>query len=143
MKFEKHHEALKWFRQYKPYDGKYIDWQGGKVNFGDWILFQHIDYDDRTKTRSISRPILGLCVGFSCWDMALVLNIVEETRAWMNFHKVLTNPDPKHLHYMTISSLDPEVESFPIWDDCIHEIAHWSHRPNFKELKEALSKNKI
>ena len=142
MQFEKHHEALDWFRQYKPYEGEYIrDWNGGKIDFGNWILFQHIKYDSSTKKRTISRPILGIFIEFTVWDMALVLNIIEHPRAWAHFHTVCTNPE--HLHYMRISSVDPEVENFPIWDDCIHVVGQWNHKPNMKELREVLNKNKI
>ena len=143
MKFEKHHEALTWFRQYKPYDGEYEDWYAENVKFGDWILFQHIRNDEHEKTISISRPILGIFVGLTVWDMACVLNIMEAPRPWTIFHEVCTNPNPENKYYMHICSLDPETESFPIWTDWVHEIAHWNHKPNVKELKQVLTTNKL
>lgn len=146
MRFVKQYEAIAWFRQYTPYEYSPLhtgEYSGKGVEFGDWILFQHIRSKDTSPhSYEISRPILGICMGFSVWDMALTLNIVEQPRMWICHHEVLTNPDPKYMIYQKIAWLDPEVESFPIWSDDIHEIAHWKGKPTKTQLKEAL-KNKI
>ena len=134
MKFEKMYEARDWFRQYKPfkYQDNLKEYDGNYLKFGDWILFQNIRQKrDNYKEHEISRPIFGLFVGFSIWDMALVVNIVEKDRAWIFHNYLLGNPETNH--YNRIGFYDPETESFPIWDDNIYELSHWESKPNFKQ----------
>ncbi len=150
MTFNKMHEAYDWFRDYKPLDYDLvlnIDSNAGKnVNFGDWVLFQHIKqngYDNELKKYNykISRPIYGICAGFNVWDQALVINILESPRAWQYTHSLVTNPTNNYT--MKIAFVDAEVQNFPIWDDYIYELGHWRQKPLIGELKECLRKNKL
>ena len=134
MIFKETHEAYDWFRNYKPFNDKIEMYHGKDVKFGDWILFQHI------KSKTISRPILGICTGFNVWDMALVMSIVEPIRSWMYTHDIITNP--KNNYKMKMAFLDAEVQNFPIWTENIHKLGHWKQKPTFNQLKECFN-NKL
>lgn len=146
MVFKTIYEAREWFRNYKPLDYdtfQSIEMYFAKgVNFGDWVLFQHIqkkDYDKDAKhyNYNISRPILGINTGYDVWDMAFVFKIIEQPRAWMNSHSVITNTA---IDYSMPLILNNEPQDFPIWDDYIYELEHWKTRPTISQLKEALKK---
>ena len=90
-----------------------------KPTMGEWLLFKHVKRDENTST--ISKPILGLVVGHSIWDMALVLEYVTEWRAWEHNTEVL-NPNVK-CHY-PIASNDKTVKHIQLWTDNIIVIGH-------------------
>lgn len=137
MIFKNIYEARKWFLNYQEFEVKlpsfcyeydYTNWK-----FGDHILFQHIkDPGDK-----ISRPILGIFTAFSVWDQALVINFVQDTRAWMSSHEIITNPELDIKFH--ICTLDSEIENIQFWTDNIHVLGHWINRPSKSELRQSLS----
>jgi hypothetical protein len=139
MVFNKLYEARDWFLNYtefeKPvinfwYDYDFKDWK-----FGDYILFQHIK-----DGKLISRPILAIFTSFTVWDQALVINFIQNKRAWTWSHEVITNPENNYK--MNICMLDDEIENIQFWTDNIHVLGHWKNRPTLSELKSSLQ-NKI
>jgi hypothetical protein len=138
MIFESRYEAFRWFRKYSPYEGDVKDEIPEGLKFGDFVLFRHIDGDGDGKTPTISRPIFGIFVGFSVWDMALVFQFVEKERAWEFSHKVITNKELKiKLH---VGALDREVEYIPLWNQSVKIIGQWKSKPTISQLKESLLK---
>jgi hypothetical protein len=134
MIFQEKYEAKRWFRKYTPYEGKVKDEIPDGIKFGDFVLFRHINGTDKL----ISRPILGVFVGFSVWDMSLVFQFVEKLRAWEYHHKVITNRELGiSLH---LASMDREVEYVPLWHDGIKVIQKWGNKPTISQLKQALYK---
>jgi len=141
MKFLTLKEAEAHFYPYLPlsetdkakeisYWDKYLE----KPTMGEWLLFKHVMRDENSE--SISRPILGLVVGHTFWDMALVLEYVTEWRAWECNSKVLnTNVDS----YYPIVDNDKTVKHIQFWTDNIIVIGHWEYKPKFKELRAAFS----
>jgi len=136
--FDKRYKAVEEFRQYKPYDGGTIsfwteyNWKDWKM--GDWVLIQYIKGGEE-----ISRPIYGLFIDFSVWDMALVVNIVESKRAYtQNYGIGVEDSDGFALAWE-----DPEVESFELWTGNIRVLGHWKTKPSIKELKLAYKENVI
>lgn len=143
MIFDSTYEAYKWFRRYEIYtdadfdfntEGYWLQTQD-KLNMkmGDWFLFRHVKDGSL-----ISRPILGLFVGHTIWDQALVIEYVEQKRAWGWSHEVITN---KELNYsMHINQLDQEVDHVQFWTDDIKVLGHWKSKPTRAELRAALEK---
>lgn len=138
MIYEKICEAKKAFRKYGPYlETDRVEWfsysaKAHEIKMGDFILFQHIT--DKT----ISRPILALFVGYSMWDMALVMNYVEVPRAYYYSDKYKIDDHFGDGEY--IGHLDPEIETIQFWTDNIKILGHYKSKPTFKELKLTLTK---
>lgn len=133
--FNKLYEARNWFRDYKPSDEK-VPWFSYRsdltYHFGDWVLFQHIKYSNNQTV--MSRPIFGICVGFTVWDQALVLEFVENTRAWESFSFLSGEFDSEE----PISHKDREIQHFQFWTENIKPLGIWKSRPTITELREAL-----
>lgn len=138
MIFESRYEALRWFRKYSIYSGEVKDEMPEDVKFGDFLLFRHIDGDGDGNNPTISRPILGVFVGFSVWDMALVFQFVESERAWEFSHKVITNKELKTK--LPLAFRDKEVECIPLWNQSVKVIGKWRNKPTISQLKESLLK---
>lgn len=128
-------DAINEFRNYQHTDEDIIDfwtkYDWSKWKMGDWVLIQYVK-----RGKEISRPIFGVFVGCSIWDMALVVNIVESPRAWRWSTEILTNPELEI--YMNLGGFDPEVESFELWTANIKVLGHWKNKPSIGELKESL-----
>lgn len=142
MTFENIYDAKRWFLDYKELDEQTIKsiidfhkYETKNWKFGDWILFQHIENDKR-----IGRPQYAIFTNFTIWDQSLVMQFVENKRAWMNFTDIVMNKENGYKMSMII--LDDEVEKIVLWDDNIHVLGHWKSKPNLSELKSAL-KNTI
>ena len=137
--FNSINEARKWFRSYKEISEKipwFLEETDEKLKFGNWVLFQHIIFSN--KKAYISRPILGIFVGYSIWDQAIVFNIIEQRRAWEFFVKILSN---KELNiYMYPMEFDPEVQSFETWTSNIKILEYWNSKPTKNQLKSVLLK---
>ena len=147
MIFNNMEEARDWFLNYKSLDEEsdnkipffWDDLGNHKWKFGDWILIQHIKSDeDDNKKRVISRPILAIFTNLKIWDQALVINFVQQQRAWMFSHKVTTNPE--YGINMHICTLDDEIEAIQFWTDNIKVLGHWKIKPSIGEIKKALDK---
>lgn len=141
MIFEEREEAFRWFRQYRPSTESERSFplhprEVDRLRMGEWFLFRHIEHGEGEGEYYTSRPILGLFIDYSVWDMAMVVNMVEPPRAWWNSHQVITNKERGY--GMHIVMMDPVVESFPLWTSNIKVIAKWNHRPSWKELKREL-----
>ena len=137
MVFKSCIEAKEWFYSYskldKVIDNKFTNWDFNEWKFGDYILFQHIkSYNGESY---ISRPIYGIFVEFSYWDLALVINYIEPKRAWTKFNYV--NKD------ILVCEVDSKVESIIIWDDSFHLLNKWRYKPSLKEMKESIRKKII
>lgn len=146
MIFDNLQKAKEWFRQYKPLPDNF-DWANcyyhdlqtenaflPRLEFGDWILFKHID----GHKKSISRPILALFIKWSMWDMALVINFIESERAWMwkSYHEVYYSN--KKDYSGSPFTFDSEVETIQFWTDDIQVLGHWKQKPTISQLKIAL-----
>ena len=141
MTFKNIWEAREWFLDYQPFDDKdipfftydynYKDWQ-----FGDYFLFRHINMNHKVITRS--RPILGLFLDFTYWDMAMVVNYVEKRRAWTYHHNYQTTGTDEKVYDWKIASADYETNQQSLWHDNIQIIGYWKRKPNIGELKSAL-----
>jgi hypothetical protein len=139
MIFKKLREAREHFRRYIPVDkstsGRWFYRSQLLIpmglNFGDWILFQHI-----VNGLTVSCPIYGIFTGWKIWDQALVINFVEKERAWMNNNEVVTNEDINYT--MHINHLDDEVQAIQFWTDDIVLLGHWKDKPAINQLKQAL-----
>lgn len=143
MEFQTIQEAEKIFNPYLPLiktDSKkeisYWDEYDPKPKMGEWLLFKHIKIENDTLV--VSRPILGLVVGHTIWDMALVLEYVTEWRAWEHWCQIY---NPKATEYYSISCENKKVKHIQFWTDNIIVIGHWQHKPSFRELRAALKKN--
>lgn len=134
MIFESRYEAFRWFRKYTPYEGEVDIRIPEDLKFGDFVLFRHIDGNSGTPT--ISRPIFGVFVGYSVWDMALVFQFVEKERTWEFSHRVITNKDLNIS--LLVGALDREVEYVPLWSSGIKVIGYWKTKPTISQLKESL-----
>lgn len=101
-----------------------------KPKMGDWCLFKHIRY--KNEKYEISTPILALIVGHNVWDMALVIEYVEEWWGWQINSKVLNT----HVNdYYSIAESDKEVKHIQFWTDNIIILGHWKHKPTFSQLR--------
>jgi len=135
MKFDNRHDARKWFLDFKPCNREYkefIDFENGKLEFGDWILFRITNHEYEE-----SRPILAIFVEYNVWDMALVLNYIEKPRAWEYSHEVITN---KEINYSCkVACLDRETQQQPVWmNQNIIPMGNWKVKPTISQLKEAI-----
>lgn len=152
LEFDHIYEVKNWFRRYEPVDFSDPNEEGywlgckDKPNMGDWVLFQHIrqgSYVNGAYEYEISRPILGLCVGHTIWDQALVLQIVEEERAYVGNQKIklkVYNEDGSLSHKNSlIMSYENQIEFFEFWSDDIRLLGKWKVKPNWKELKKVLN----
>ena len=139
MVFEKLYVARNWFLNYtefeKPVINFWYDYDSHGWKFGDYVLFQHIK-----DGKSISRPILGIFTSFTVWDQALVMNFIQNKRAWTFSHELITNPE--HGYKMAIGFLDDEIECIQFWTDNINVLGYWKRKPTLTELKTAI-KNTI
>ena len=116
-----------------------IDFKDFKWEFGEWILFQHIEYSyDKTNPIMIGRPQLAIFTNYKIWDQALVINFIEKPRAWKNHHEVITNPDINYSE--AISQGDDKVNAIQFWTDNINVLGHWKTKPSIGELKSAMKK---
>lgn len=142
MIFESIHDARKWFLNYVEFDESKVNsfyespTMGKGWKFGDYILFQHIEKG------KISRPIYGIFTSFTVWDQAIVLQMVENKRAWTYSNKVLGRSDklkgPPNSFY--ISTYDDQITQIEFWTGDINLLGHWRYRPSIPELKESLRK---
>lgn len=134
--FEDIEEARKWHRNYtelvNPVKTESLLGSNPKIKLGDWVLFQHI-YEGET----ISRPILGLFVGWGAMDHALVFNYVESPRAYLKFSFKKT----KHGE-CSYDLCDPDIQYVAIWSDDVHRLGSWGRKPSISELKDSM-KNRI
>lgn len=99
---------------------------------GDWMLFKHVQNHDDGKESEISKPILGLIIGHTIWDQALVLEYVTEWRGYEINSEVLINDC-----YWSISINDKEVKHIQFWSDNIIVLEQWKNKPTFRELRKA------
>lgn len=139
MKFDTIHKAQEHFLSYQHFDGEdntdyWLSYEP-KPKIGEWMLFQHIRHNSSNEFGmewEISRPILGLIVGHTVWDQALVLEYIEEWRAfhWWNEYK---NGD----YYQAIAERGKEVKHIQFWTDHINVLGHWPVKPSFSQLKKA------
>ena len=131
-------DAINEFRNYKIFDGKiksfWTEYDWSEWEMGDWVLIQYHKHG-----KELCRPIYGMFAGFSIWDQALVVHIVEKPRAWRWHVEILTNPDLGI--YMNFGGFDPEVESFELWTGNIHVLGHWGTKPSLGELKRLYKEN--
>lgn len=146
MIFDNIHDAKKWFLNYVEFDNSMVNsfYQsedlGKDWKFGDYILLQHI------QDNKISRPIYGIFTSFTIWDQALVLQMVENKRAWMYSNEVrLKIPEATHKGKMpntnvNICAMDDEITQFEFWTGDINLLGHWKSKPSISELKDALKK---
>ena len=155
MIFKNIYKAREWFLNYEPLEVSvpefWTEYNHSKWKFGDYILFQHIKQIEKphdsdttispTHMFVISRPILAIFTSFTVWDQALVVNFIQEKRAWTNHHQVVTNSENNYK--MFISTLDDEIENIEFWNDNIYVINHWKNKPNLIELKSSLEKSII
>ena len=136
MIFDNITDARNHFRKYKIFFED-VEEYSGSFKFGDWYLIQHIKRIN--EDNFISCPILGIAVGYDVYDMTLVLKLIEQPRAWMLNNKIITIPE---YNFSTHIYFETEIQEFIIWDDNILELGCWKNKPTFKELKEALLKQK-
>lgn len=143
MVYKTRSEAKIAFRNYIELDNPdAIEWfsnseRSKDLKIGNFILFQHI-YENK-----ISRPILALFIGWSYWDMALVMSFVEVPRAYYysDKYQVSINKDLDLAEY--IGHMDPEVETIQFWTDNIKLLGHFEIKPKFRELKICLKLHNI
>jgi len=142
MNFGNIYEAKRWFLDYKELDKQtgdsiinfwynydFKDWK-----FGDYILFQHVE-----DGRKIGRPQYAIFTSFTVWDQSLVMQFVQNKRAWMNSTTISSNRKGFiESHVISICMLDDEVEKIQFWTDNIHVLGHWKFKPSASELKSAL-----
>lgn len=146
MIFDNIQKAREWFRDYKPLPENY-NYEGclhsdlfhrqksiHNIKFGDWLLFNHIDGNSSPNT--ISRPILAVFSKFSIWDQALVINFIENDRAWMTCHEVYYSENKEYYGHACL--FDSEIQTIQFWTDDIKVLGHWKQKPTIKQLKEAL-----
>lgn len=138
MIFNKLYEAKNFVRDYKPISFEKDKFPNHLENdpilkFGQYILFQHVKIEN--KQPLISKPILGLFVGYSIWDMAAVINIVELPRAYIYSEKIQVVTNPKLNISLPIFELDPQVENFVLWHDDIIILGIYNNKPNWKNLR--------
>lgn len=134
------YKAYEWFWNYQPLNVEvpsfiYGDTDWGKWKFGDYFLFQHIQ-----DGKQIGRPRLGIFCKWNVCDQAAQIDFVENDRAWMKYHGIITNHEINYK--MPLSHLVIEPHSIIFWNDDIHLLGHWTTRPTIGELKTALT-NKI
>ena len=141
MTFNSIYEAKKWFLDYKELDSQtknsiinfwynydFKDWR-----FGDYILFQHIE-----NGQVIGRPQYAIFTSFTVWDQSLVMQFIQNKRAWMNFANISSNQSGFiESHVTPLICIDDEVEKIQFWTDNIHVLGHWKYKPNLSELKSA------
>jgi hypothetical protein len=142
MKFDKRYEGVRHFRNYQPLPDGFTEMTVNKLvysnrgkevrnfKFGDYVLFRHIDGN------LISRPIYGIFIKWTVWDMAMVFNFIEKERAYLNNYYYISNPDTNY--EMCLALCDPEIESLPLWDDDIWILGSWNVKPSLSELKSTL-----
>lgn len=102
---------------------------------GEWILFKHVKtiYPKGVEYESlISKPILGLVVGHTVWDQALVLEYVTEWRGFEVNSEVFTGG-----YYDSIALGDKKVKHIQFWTDNIIVLGHWKTKPTFFELRQS------
>lgn len=144
MIFNNLNEVKDFYRQYRDLeDGEYDyhkngfyhseidDYLENYLEFGQYILFKHIKDGNK-----ISRPILGIFLGYNIWDQALVIEFVEKRKNYMDIHDVITNKDKNYT--MIASSLDIQTEQIQFWTDDIILMGFWNYKPNWKEMKSSL-----
>lgn len=138
-------EMREWARQYKPIDVNpewYIYIKDKQLlEFGDWILFQHIMYErksDKEHQAFASRPLFGLFVTWTVWDQALVLNFIEKNRAYMlhcAVNKEITHPE--YADIFPFGCEDPTIETFQQWTENVHMLGVWKQKPSISDLRIA------
>lgn len=90
------------------------DYPVDTLRVGHWILFRHVTFD------GTSNPQLGLFVGYSMWDSALVVNYVRCPSIWRE------------------EDGGPRLEHILLWSDNLLMIGHWAHKPSFSDMRDAL-----
>jgi hypothetical protein len=137
MIFDDIHNARSWFLDYVDFDKSLVESfysntsLGKGWKFGDYILLQHI------QNYKISRPIYGIFTSFTIWDQALVLQMVENKRAWMYSNKIKSENIDSSFY---ICTLDDEITQFEFWTGDIYLLGHWTRKPSVSELRESLKK---
>ena len=144
MDFNSLYEARNWFLNYKEFEtpviGFWYNYDFNSLKFGDYILFQHIKSLNLNNQMVISRPILAIFTSFTIWDQALVLNFIQNKRAWTYSNSCISNPE--NGYKMLIGHMDDEIENIQFWTDNIHVLHHWKTKPSLSQLRLGL-KNQI
>lgn len=128
-------ENLKYKRSMEESPGFWNNYDK-KWEIGDHVLIQHFTDWEEGKGSMVSRPVLGIFVGYSVWDQALVVNIIEKPRAWMRYCEVKNSKDSEY--YTNYTCLDPQVESMELWIGDIKVLGYWKYKPSHTELINAL-----
>ena len=145
MKFEKVWEAKEWFRQYRIIeDTGEVPWfcyhspVADKLKMGDWFMFQYMKHEKKGEVK-VSRPILGMFIQYSIWDMATVVNLIEPATRAFHGSLMIGKHDEENNGYPYIL-MDAEVECFDNWHNNFHVLGHWTHKPSKQEIKQAILK---
>lgn len=144
MVFDNIHKAREWFLDYVDYDESLVESfynstdLGKDWKFGDYILLQHIQGESPGNSK-ISRPIYGIFTSFTIWDQALVLQMVENKRAWMYSNKVRLQGEYSHIS-VDICTMDDSISQFEFWTGDIYLLGHWKYKPSVSQIKEGLKK---
>jgi len=127
MKFKNKQECISHFRKYTSYEGELPNYwlNPEKPNMGQLMLFSII------KDKTISTPILGLVVGHTVWDQALVLEYIEPYRAYHSNSRIL---NAKGELYHRLMEHDQEVQFVQSWTDDIKVYKIWDNRPKVKDM---------
>lgn len=138
--FKSTQQAKRHFRQYRELkdeeDNPHLYMYDVSLKFGDYILFHHLDYNQ--KPCLISKPILAIYVESTIWDMAEVLNFMEIPRRYDYEYQLETTGHDGKKYYWYAFEAHREVELLPMWFDNIKLLARWGKKPTFSELKSAM-----
>lgn len=138
--FQTTHQAKRYFRQYRELkdeeDNPHLYMYDIKLNFGDYILFRHLDYNQ--KPALISKPILAIYIESTLWDMAEVLNFVEIPRSYDYKYQLESTGRNGEKYYWYTFEAHREVELLPMWFDNIKLLARWDKKPSFSEIRSAM-----
>lgn len=88
-----------------------------QLEFGNYILFQEYvqkDYNGICYNYEISKPILGIYLGYFIADQAIGFNYVK----WCNYKK------------SEVQNIDNHIE----WNDYIDILGIWKNKPNWKQI---------
>lgn len=138
--FKNVHQAKSHFREYRELkdneDNPHLYMYDVKLKFGDYILFNHLDYNK--KPCLISKPILAIYIESTLWDMAEVLNFIEIPRRHDYDYQIEHLGRDGNKYYSYSFELNREIELLPMWFDNIKLIAKWDKKPTFSEIKSAI-----
>ena len=123
--FQNTRQAKEHFREYRELkdeeDNPHLYMYDVKLEFGDYILFNHLDYNQ--KPCLISKPILAIYIESTIWDMAEVLNFVEIPRRHDWKYQLETTARDGKKYYWYAFEAHREVELLPMWFDNIKLLA--------------------